>query len=304
MTEANSIWTELSLRVLPAAAEPVAELLQAITGAGVAIEPPIKALGPDEGYLLDEAAPLTLRAYLYGPVASARRDGIRRRLRRAGLTDSVVGPLAWGTIREEDWAEAWKAHYDIERVGRVVVRPAWREYEAAAGEVVVSLDPGMAFGTGQHPTTRMALTALPERLRPGDRVLDLGCGSGILALAAIGLGASTAVAVDTEEQAVKASVANVALNASGDSVSVRHGSIDTATDAAPYDFILANINAATVIALAPDMRAALVQGREVVAGGIIQERETEVLKALEAAGFAIERVLADGDWRSVIATAV
>jgi ribosomal protein L11 methyltransferase len=297
----DGVWTELSLRVKPEAAETAAELLQELTGAGVAIEPPIEALGPDEGYILDTQAPLVLRAYVYGDVGQAERDAIRRRLRLDGLAEDADGGLDWRLIKEEDWAEAWKAHYDIERVGRVVVRPAWREYEAQPGEVVVSLDPGMAFGTGQHPTTRMCLALLQELLRPGDRVLDLGTGSGILAIAAIGLGAESCVAVDIEEQAVKASVANVALNGLDAQISVSLGSLDLAASQAPYDLVLANINAATVIALAQGMHDVLKPGREIAGGGIIEPRLGDCLAAIEAAGFTVERVLEDSDWRTLVA---
>src|SRR5436190_22799006 len=143
---ADSFWTQVTLRVSPEALEPIADFLQDWTGNGVTIEPPIEALGPDEGYTLDDTAPVTLRAYVYGPVPISRRGALRRELRKAGLADALVVAARWSTIREEDWAEAWKAHYEIERVGRIVIRPAWREYEAKADEVVVSLDPGMAFG--------------------------------------------------------------------------------------------------------------------------------------------------------------
>ena len=298
---ASSDWTEVSVRVMPVASEAVADLLQELTGAGVAIEPPIEALGPDEGYTLDLQAPLVLRAYVYGAVSPSRRDGVRRRLRSAGLAGSVVGALRWRTVHEEDWAEAWKAHYDIERVGRVVVRPVWREYVAKGNEVVVSLDPGMAFGTGQHPTTRMCLRLLQELLRPGDVVLDLGTGSGILGIAALRLGASRCVAVDVEEQAVKAAVANVALNGLEAQMSVSLGSLDSVAAQGPFDLVLANINATTVIALAPGIHDALKPGRSLAGGGIIEPRLAEAIAAVEGAGLRVERVLEDGDWRTLVA---
>jgi ribosomal protein L11 methyltransferase len=296
----EGFWTEVTLRVRPEASEAVAELLQDFTGAGVSIEPPIEALGPDEGYVLDETAPLTLHGYMYGEVADERRAELEESLDEAGHSSQLVGDLRWRTIREEDWAEAWKEHYQVERAGRVVVRPAWREYEASGDEVVVTLDPGMAFGTGQHPTTKMALLALQELIEPGAHVLDLGAGSGVLALAAIALGARDAVAIDTEMQAYEASLSNAALNDMSNRIEAVHGSIEQAANRTPFDLVLANINAATIIRLAPALYEALRPGQYLVAGGIIEEREAACREALEAAGFAVERTLSDGDWRCLI----
>ena len=297
----ESIWSEVTVRVQPEAVEFVAGLLGELTGSGVSIEPPIEALGPDEGYTIDEAAPMTLRGYVYGATSRSRRDAIRRRLREAGVTGSIVGMIVWRDVREEDWAEAWKEYYHVDKVGKVVIRPAWREYEPQPGDVMVHLDPGMAFGTGQHPTTRMCLQLTQEFLRRGDYVLDLGCGSAILAIAAVALGAQSCVANDTEEQAVKASIANVALNDMSDRIEVLLGSIDVVSDAAPYDIMLANINASTIIALSAEMFRILKPGREAFCGGVIREREAEVRAALEAAGFVIDRVLQDGEWRTLVA---
>ena len=297
----ESIWSEITVRVEPDAAEFVADLLSELTGSGVSIEPPILALGPDEGYTIDEEAPMTLRGYVYGATSRARRDAIRRRLRLGGAGDSIVAPMVWRDVREEDWAEAWKEYYDVDKVGNVVIRPEWRPYEQQPGDIMVHLDPGMAFGTGQHPTTRMCLLLTQEFLRPDDYVLDLGCGSAILAIAAVALGAKSCVANDTEEQAVKASNANVKLNDMTERIKVLEGSIDVVSDLGPYDMMPANINANTIIALCPEMFRLLKPGREAFCGGVIREREAEVTGALEAAGFVIERVLQDGEWRTLVA---
>jgi ribosomal protein L11 methyltransferase len=294
-------WTELALRVLPRSSEAVADLLQELTGRGVTIEPPIQALGPDEGYTLDETAPLRLLAYWQGDVTGAEKQAAMTELTAAGLAADVVGEPAWQTIREEDWAETWKEHYDIERVGRLVVRPAWREYSAAAGEVLISLDPGMAFGTGQHPTTRMCMQCIQDVMQPGDYVLDLGSGSGILAIAAVAFGARSVLATDTEEMAVKATLENAALNGMQDRITVREGSIEAVGDDGPFDLILANINAAAVTALAAPMAAQMKPGAWLFGGGVIVEREAGVAQALQAAGLRIERVMADGDWRTFVA---
>jgi ribosomal protein L11 methyltransferase len=310
----ESGWTELSIHVRPEAVEAVADLLQEITGRGITIEPAIEALGPDEGYTLDESAPLRLVAYFEGAVSEDQRDAVRRRMEDAGLGQAAEGGIGWGTIREEDWAETWKEHYEIERVGRIVVRPAWREYTAAPGEVVISLDPGMAFGTGQHPTTRMCLEALARLQQEGTtgtegtassgselrRVLDLGSGSGILAIAAVALGAGWVLAIDTEEQAVRASIENAALNRVQDRITVREGSIEAVGNDGPFDVVLANINAAAITSLAGAMAAQMKPGAWLFAGGVIAEREATPRAALEAAGLRVERVMAEGDWRTFV----
>jgi ribosomal protein L11 methyltransferase len=290
-------WTEITVAVWPEGLEFVADVLADFSGGGVSIEPPIKALGPDEGYLADERAPARVRAYAYGPVSRGRRSGLRRRLRRLGLDRWLAGRLRYRTLSEQDWANAWKQHYDIERAGRIVVRPAWIEYEAREGEVVVSLDPGMAFGTGQHPTTRMCLLAAQDLVRPGGRVLDLGTGSGILAIAAMKLGASECAALDIEEQAVAAARANVRLNGLEGRLHVRLGSLD-ACPQKEFDLVFANINAGTVIRLARDLRDRMRPGGVLLAGGVIAEREAEVRAAIETAGLHVDRVLSEGEWRT------
>src|SRR5918996_2989635 len=133
------VWTEFSLSVRPEAAEAVSDLLRDLTGSGVTIEPPVQALGPDEGYVLDESAPLRLIAYFEGSVSTSGRAAMKRMLQDRGLFDSVQGRVKWQSVKEEDWAETWKQYYDIERVGRIVIRPAWREYESQEGDVVISL---------------------------------------------------------------------------------------------------------------------------------------------------------------------
>jgi ribosomal protein L11 methyltransferase len=290
-------WTEVTAVVLPEGLEQVAEVLGEFSGGGVSVEPPIQALGPDDGYLVDERAPLRVRAYLYGPVSRTRRAALRRRLRRLDVARWLARPLRYRTLSEEDWANAWKQHYVIERVGRIVVRPAWIDYKAAPGEVVVSLDPGMAFGTGQHPTTRMCLLAAQELVRPGASVLDLGTGSGILAIAAVMLGAAECAALDIEEQAVSAARANVRLNGLEGRIQVILGSLE-ACPPGEFDVVFANINAGTVVRLANGLRDRLRPGGVLLAGGVIAEREGEVRAAIGAAGLRVERVLSEAEWRT------
>jgi ribosomal protein L11 methyltransferase len=290
----------VTVRVRPDMLEQAADAIAAFTGNGVVVEPAIEALGPDEGYRLDEAAPQTIKGYVYGEVEPARRTLLRRQLRRLGLIHAIAAPLKWRTLHEEDWANSWKEHYQVEPVGRLIIRPAWRDYEPLPGEVVVSLDPGMAFGTGNHPTTRMCLIALQDLLEPGSRVLDLGCGSGILAVAAAGLGAASCLALDIEEQAVTATRSNVELNDAGSVVRAEHRSLDADRDGT-FDLLLANIHATAVVQLAAEMARVARPGARLLAGGIIDPRLDEALTALQEAGWDVERVLAEGEWRTVVA---
>jgi ribosomal protein L11 methyltransferase len=284
----------------PASAEIVADFLAEASGTGVATEPAIEAFGPDEGYTLAADAPVTLKAYFFGTKSRTAREALRRTLRRAGLDAAIVGSLHWRTIRAEDWSESWKQYYGVERIGRVVVRPAWLQAETTANEVVVALDPGMAFGTGQHPTTRMCLALLQDVDLRNAAVLDVGTGSGILGLAAVALGADYCLAFDIEEQAVSAAIANLRLNGVGARMDVRLGSI-TDLSVSPFDVVLANISAAGIAALGPKLAAALKPDGVLFAGGIIEERMEEPKAALIEAGLAIERVVSDGDWRTLVA---
>jgi ribosomal protein L11 methyltransferase len=146
----------------------------------------------------------------------------------------------------------------------------------------------------------MCIQGLQDKMQPGDHVLDLGSGSGILAIVAVALGARSVLATDTEEQAVQASIENAALNAMQDTIVVRPGSIDAVGGDGPFDLILANINAAAVSALASSIAAEMKPGAWLFAGGVINEREAMARSALEAAGLHIERVMSEGDWRTFV----
>jgi ribosomal protein L11 methyltransferase len=185
------------------------------------------------------------------------------------------------------------------RVGRrLVIRPTWRRHRAAPRDVVVALDPGMAFGTGLHPTTRLCLAALEPvaeggRLT-GARVLDVGCGSGILAIAALKLGAASVLGVDIDPIAVESTAANARRNRLARRLRVREGSLPTADP--PFDVVLANLVAGVLVPLAAPLRDELRPGGILLASGIIRDREAEVRAAFEAAGLTVAGRSEDGDW--------
>ena len=184
-------YIELTAAVAPADAERAADILRAHTGVGVAIDMPFVQHSPELGAEMRTDAPALVRVYV-------RSTPLLTKLTAALADGGVMADLQQRTVADEDWAEAWKEHFHVERFGRIVVVPSWRTHEPQEDDIVVTLDPGMAFGTGQHETTRMCLEALDHHMRPGMRALDAGCGSGILAIAAAKLGAAHVYAIDID----------------------------------------------------------------------------------------------------------
>lgn len=220
-------WLELSVEVDHEAVEAVSELLARYGyNGGVVVEP---AWTPgDEGpeFTYDPARPSILRTYLpLNATTEETRQRIEQALWHLGQV-RPIGPLQARTIAEEDWANAWKQFYHVLRVGeRTVVVPSWLEHEPRPGDVVLHLDPGMAFGTGLHPTTQLCLRLLERYARPGLRALDLGTGSGILAIAAAKLGASPVLALDNDPVAVQVAAENIARNGVSQMVRALEGSL-------------------------------------------------------------------------------
>jgi ribosomal protein L11 methyltransferase len=252
---------------------------------------------------VDPTRPAIVRAYLPAGDEAASARAIAEASEALGHLQAFglrpIGELTTRVVREADWAEAWKEYFPVLRVGRrLVIRPTWREFEPLPGDVVVALDPGMAFGTGLHPTTRLCLATL-ERLADrgemdGARVLDVGCGSGILALAALRLGATDALGVDTDPIAVEATLANAGRNDLSGRIDAREGSLPSGE--APFKIVLANLIAGVLIPLAPLLRAELARDGTLLGSGIFVDREAEVVAAFEAAGLAIVGREAEGDW--------
>jgi ribosomal protein L11 methyltransferase len=210
-----------------------------------------------------------------------------------------IGELRTRIVREADWADAWKAYFPVMRIGRrLVIRPTWRRHRRAAGDVVLALDPGMAFGTGLHPTTRLCLAGLEsladDGLLAGARVLDVGCGSGILASAALKLGAASALGLDTDPIAIEATSANARRNALARRTRAREGSLPSG-DAA-FDVVLANLIAGLLVTLAGGLHDELRPGGSLLASGIFVDREGEVRAAFARAGLEVTGRSVEGDW--------
>ena len=294
-------WLELSVECDVEAVEAVSEILGR-SAAGTAVQPTRLIRDPaDELSARDDpSAPYRVTAHIADDAAAGemveRTERALWHLQAFGLRP--VGSLRVRPVTDADWTDAWKAHYVPQRVGRIVVVPSWVDEPLAAGEVGITLDPGMAFGTGLHPTTRGCLLLLQDVEPMPPSVLDVGCGSGILSLAALRLGAGAAVGLDTDPLAVEATRANAERNGLADRVTVVGGSLP-AVAGPRYGLVLANLVAAVLVGLAPRLATHLEPGGVLLASGIIAPRAAEVVGAMEAAGLRVRDRRDDGEWVSL-----
>ena len=298
-------WYELSVEADAEAVEPISELLGRYGfNEGVAIDEPYLQDGDGDNLEVDTSKPFVIRTYIadsdFKPDVI---EDLRASLRLLGRL-RPIGELKITTLKEEDWANSWKEHFQVLKIGdRVVIRPPWREYEPAAGEVVVELDPGMAFGTGLHPTTRLSVLGVEQVLSPGDRVLDVGTGSGILAIAALKLGADLVDAVDVETVAVIATNENAERNDVRDRLHVEYGSVGPDEPfQGTYDLVLANIIARILIELSVDLVRQTRPGGHLVLAGIIETREADVIAAFSELGATVLTRRQHEDWISLVLT--
>ena len=298
-------WLEVCVMTEAETAEAVSEVLSRYAPNGVAIEQTARDInGADEGATQQLEAIVAVRAYL--PIddeVAARRRQIEEALWHLGQIVSIPEPT-FRTVVESDWANAWKEHYHVVHLGdRFVIKPSWREYAAKPGEIMIELDPGMAFGTGLHPTTQMCLAAIEKYLQPKLAALDLGTGSGILAIGAAKLGAGSIVAIDNDPVAVKAAAENVKANGVDTIVQVGLGSLEqAAVNNATYDLIIVNILARVIVQLCEAGLGRVVRsGGRAIFAGLIDTQEHDVRAALELQGLRVIDRLQEKDWVCLIA---
>jgi len=296
-------WLELTVEADSEAVEAVSEILGRV-GEGTAVRPTRLLRDPNDELSVrdDPTAPYLVTAHIPDDAgASATVDATQRALWHLQAFD--LRPVGGLQVREveDDWTDAWRAHYAPQRIGRLVIVPSWHDEPLRDGELPIRMDPGMAFGTGLHPTTRGCLTLLQEAGPMPPSVLDVGCGSGILALAALRLGAGRAIAYDTDPLAVAATRANAEANGLGERIDARHGTLpaEPPSGEARHGLVLANLVAALLIDMAPRLAAHTATGGVLLASGIVSGRGDEVAGALAVAGFAIRGRLDDGEWLSL-----
>ena len=306
----DATWLELAVTCDTEAVEAVSEILSRVAPGGVSVEPGYQLTDEGLGAVVDAGRPATVRAYLPARDPRAVREAVAAADRALGHLSAFglreIGALVTTVVHDSDWASAWKRHVRVMRIGRrIVIRPTWRRHRRAPGDVVIAMDPGMAFGTGLHPTTRLCLAGIERWADDGllsrgaaadghARLLDVGCGSGVLAIAAGLLGAGELVGVDTDPIAIEATLANAGRNRLRRRVRAWQGTVPTG--AAPFDLVAANLIASVLVALAPRLRDELRPGGRLLASGIFVDREGDVRSALAAAGLAILRREAEGDW--------
>jgi len=307
-------WSEVSVHTTQEAVEAVSNILHEAGASGVVIEDPeilhrewdvsygeIYQLSPmdypTEGVIIKAYLPLS--------------NNLRKITEEIQLSvDNLVqfgipigkGEVTLAEVDDEDWETAWKKYYKPVQISeRITIIPTWEEYTPRdQAELIIELDPGMAFGTGTHPTTVLCIRALEKWLKPSDQVIDVGCGSGILSIAAAKLGANRILAMDLDEIAVKSTKMNAELNRLSDKIEIKQNNLLEGI-AGPVDLIVSNILAEIIVRFIDDAYQCLAKDGLFITSGIIAQKEEEVITGLKQAGFTILETTMLEDWVSIVA---
>src|SRR5690606_15394531 len=307
-------WSEISIHTTNEAVEPISNILHEDGASGVVIEDPRELTReredvfgeifeldpndyPEEGVIIKAYLPVT--SFIAETIEAIKQE----------ISDLVNFNIDIGNnevttteVKEEDWATAWKKYYHPVKISETfTIVPTWEDYErVSSDELIIELDPGMAFGTGTHPTTVMCIQALERVVQKGDEVIDVGTGSGVLSIAAALLGAKQITALDLDEVAVVSAKENVSLNKVSDTVTVKQGNLLSGIDV-EVDIVVANILADVILRFTDDAAKVVKKGGYFITSGIIQQKKQEVKDALINAGFSIEETLVMEDWVAFIA---
>ncbi len=249
----------------------------------------------DDGFIESFGNKTIIKAYFQ----SGRDEELLRKQLGEAISHFIPEPLPEPVIRRRDdseWKDSWKQYYKTFSISnRVIIRPSWENILPPDGKIVIELEPGMAFGTGTHETTRMCAAFLDDLVKPGDRVLDLGCGTGILGIIAAKLGAQSVTCVDIDDAACNTARDNIRKNNAGSNVGVIQGELENA-EAEAYDIIVVNIIADVILSLIPRLKYYCGKKTNILLSGIIRERRPEVVEAAEKQGYRLVQELVEGEW--------
>ncbi len=307
-------WSEISIHTTNEAIEPISNILHEAGASGVVIEDPFELVKeredqfgeiyqlnpddyPDEGVIVKAYIPIT--SFLGETV-----DEIKEAINNLILFNIDVGRnnVTISEVNEEEWATAWKKYYHPVKISeRFTVVPTWENYTpVSSDELIIELDPGMAFGTGTHPTTVMCVQALERTVKAGDYCIDVGTGTGVLSIAAALLGAEKVTALDLDEVAVQSAILNIKINKVKEKVTVSQNNLLDGIEG-PADIIVANILAEVILRFTSDAARIVKKDGYFIASGIIQQKKPEVKEAIEKAGFTVVETLVMEDWVAMIA---
>lgn len=296
-------WVEFSVNAPSEYVEPISEIFESYAKGGVSVEQK-GGYNPDEGETPPHTTEVTVRTYVR---KNSDLEDIRSRIDLGIRLLSVLSPaisLSERVLDEEEWEHEWEKYFDILEIGQnIIIVPTWKQYTPKKADVVINLNPGMAFGTGHHPTTVMCLKYLEELLKPGMNVLDVGCGSAILSIAAAKLGARDVLGIEIDPVAVKVAKSNSINNLVQEKVEVIQGDFTSVNITVnSYEIVVANISSKVISESAPQLFSAIDPGGILIASGILSDREVDVKDNLTDAGFSVKRRMNEGDWVALVAT--
>lgn len=305
-------WTEVQIKTTAELEDIIINILYDVGATGLAIEDPRDILEltqtrVDWDFIDSSLIDLELDVILIKAYFSEHEDlefiiqGIRDKIKDHPMISNEENILTISLVSDDDWSESWKKYYKPVNIGeRIVIKPSWEEHYPKEGEIIIELDPGMAFGTGTHETTIMCIEALEKYIKAGDIVYDIGCGSGILSIVSSKLGADKVIGVDLDELCVKISNENILLNKVEDLIDIRRGNLlDVITGKA--DVIVSNIIAEIIVGMTGDIKEFLKDKGIFIASGIINSKVDLVETALIDSGFNIVDIINRNEWVCIVA---
>jgi len=308
-------WTEISIKTSQEGADIAAQAFYEVGITGLVIEDPdeLSQLSKEEFFwdYIDESmvgtsdGTVVIKAYLssdssLGEKLSLIKDKINWLKNKDLGVDLGSLDIELTSVREEDWSNTWKKYYKPMKVSdRIVIKPSWETYNKKKGQVILTLDPGMAFGTGTHETTMLCMQAIDQYIRPDHSLIDIGCGTGVLSIGALLLGAKAATAIDLDGNAVEIARKNAQINKVLDRMTLVHGNLLDEIEGS-YDIVVANIIADVIIELSQYVTNYIKAGGLFISSGIIHERLDEVIEQIESVGLIIEKVAKMGEWAMVV----